>query len=225
MDGLPTAADVAQVTIPSLSVLILAGGHSSRMGQDKVWLTWKGLPLVEHVARRLLPLAVEILFSTNSPEPYQALIARLPIPARVVLDRFPGAGPLAGLHAGLQAARHDLVAAVAADMPFANLRLLQLMIERAAGYDAVVPTTPSTVGGPPELEPLHALYRRSCLSAIESHLAQGRRRMVSFLADVRVYYLAPAEIATFDPTFAAFTNVNTPQEWAAATAATTGTAS
>lgn len=198
-----------------ITVLILAGGRSTRMGRDKAWLTLDGLPLVERVAQRLLPLAGEIVFSANDPAPFSALVARLPIPARVIADAFPGAGPLAGLHAGLTAASCDAVLAVATDMPFVNRAVVEAMVGLCEEPDAVVPRLSTEGFSEPQPEPLHAVYRKSCLPAIEAALLANRRRMVSFLSDVRVCYVDEPLLREIDPTLTSFRNVNTPDEWAA----------
>jgi|YNPNPStandDraft_1061719.scaffolds.fasta_scaffold51311_1 molybdenum cofactor guanylyltransferase len=204
MDELPLAP---------VSVLILAGGRSRRMGQDKIWMELEGVPLIERLVRRVLPLAGEILFSANAGERFEALAAQLPLPARVVADRFPGSGPLAGLHAGLSAARHDLLLALAADLPFVNPRLLRRLIGLAAGFDAVVPQTPADEADLLQWEPLHALYRRTCLPAIEAHLAAGDRQVICFFDEVRVRAVPPDELRRFDPDLLSFFNVNTPRDW------------
>jgi molybdopterin-guanine dinucleotide biosynthesis protein A len=209
---------------PALTVLILAGGASSRMGSDKAWLLVDGQPLVERLAWRVLPLAGEIIFSTQQPERYTYLIDGLPVPAQAVADAYPGSGPLAGLHAGLSAASQELTLALATDMPLVNLALLSHMAGLANGYDVVMPRLPvmdRESGAQPRyqdrselgLEPLHAIYRRSCLPAVEARLAAGQRRLVSFLPDVRVRDVWPEEIADYDPQFLSFLNLNTPGEW------------
>jgi molybdopterin-guanine dinucleotide biosynthesis protein A len=191
------------------------------MGQDKIWLPLgaDAVPLIERVVARLQPLAEEFLFSANAPEPFTGLVASLRgqgIEAQDVPDRFPGAGPLAGLHAGLSAARCDLLLAVAGDMPFINPALMTHLVALAPGFDVVIPELPHPGTGEPVKEPLHALYRRSCLEAAAARLAAGERQMVVFLPDVRVRVVAPAEIRDFDPDFRSFFNVNTPEDWKAA---------
>ena len=129
-----------------ISVLILAGGRSRRMGQDKIWMALAGVPLVERVVERILPLAGELLLSAQAPARFEDLVGALRgrgMPARVVTDLYPGAGPLAGLHAGLNAARYGLVLALAGDMPFVNTALIEQMIALAEGFDAVVPEVPA----------------------------------------------------------------------------------
>ncbi len=201
---------------PAVSVLILAGGRSRRMGQDKVWMALDGVHLVERVVRRVLPIAGEVLFSANAADPFAQLASTLPVPGRVVADLFPGAGPLAGIHAGLSAARCDLLLALAADMPFVNLALVRHMIGLAQGFDVVAPQMPHPTTGELAWEPLHALYRRSCLPAIAARLAAGERRVFCFLPDVRTRPLTLAEITPFDPELLSFFNVNSPDDWTSA---------
>ena len=198
-----------------LSLLILAGGKSTRMGQDKAWLMLDGRPLVMRVIDRVLPLVDEVIVSTNQPDAFDAWLPDLPVPAHTVADRYPGAGPLAGLHAGLLAARCDLVLALATDMPFVNPTLIRYLADLAtdADVDAVVPQIPSPETGQIGLEPLHAIYRRTCLPAIERCLETDQRRVVNLLDQVRVRVVTPDEIRPHDPRFRSFANVNTPQDW------------
>jgi molybdenum cofactor guanylyltransferase len=197
------------------SVIILAGGRSERMGQDKAWLTFNNQPLVLHVAQRLLPLAGQLIISSNDPTRYATVAAGLAgrVPVTIVSDVHPGAGPLAGLEAGLAAAGRDLALMIAVDMPFLNLSLVSYMADLAADYDVVVPVTANAATGQTGREPLHAFYRRACLPAISAHLAAGHRRVISFFPDVRVRDVYPGEIRRFDPEYMSFFNVNTPEDW------------
>ena len=136
--------------------------------------------------RAALPLADEVLISANEPARFEALLASLPLPARVVPDLYPGAGPLAGLHAGLSAMTGELLLALGGDMPFVNLPLVAHMLELADGFDAVVPELPLAETGDLAREPLHAIYQRSCLPAVTARLGHGDRRMISFMADVKL---------------------------------------
>jgi len=203
----------------AVSVLILAGGRSRRMGQDKIWMELDGRPLIEWVVRRVLPVAGEILLSANAPGRLAAFADSLRgqgVPSRIVADSFAGAGPLAGLHAGLSVARCELLLALAADMPFVSLALAARMIELAPGFDAVVPQMPVSATAEPSWEPLHALYRRSCLPAIETRLAVGERQMTCFLPHVRTRAITAEECDLLDPARLSFFNVNTIEDWRAA---------
>jgi molybdenum cofactor guanylyltransferase len=196
-----------------ISVIILAGGKSSRMGQDKMWMMLDGQSLIERVVSRLLPLAAEVLLSGGDAGRYESLLRSIPVPGRVVPDQYPGCGPLAGMQAGLSAAQGDVALVVAADMPFVNIALLQHMIRLAQGYDGVVPHVVDPRKRVGALEPLHAVYRRTCLPAIERHLAANDRQAFCFFDEVRIRALPLEEIKVLDPDLLSFFNVNTPQDW------------
>jgi molybdopterin-guanine dinucleotide biosynthesis protein A len=187
---------------PALSVVILAGGKSRRLGKDKSQLVLGRQTLLARSITAMATLTDDVIVAAGKP----AHLGKLG-PARVVGDVIVGCGALSGLHAGLQAARHDYALVVACDMPFLNLRLLRYMAIIAPGYDAVVPLWRN------EAEPLHAIYARTCLPAIESFLQRGGGRIVEFYSQVNVRYLEPDEIALFDPQGVSFLNVNTPQDW------------
>lgn len=186
--------------MPNLTIAILAGGASTRMGRDKTLTALLGRPLVEHVVERLRGLGREILLITNTPE----IHAGLGLP--MLTDVLPGRGPLGGVYTALThaAAGHTLVVAV--DMPFLNRDLLRYMIGLAPGFDVVVPR----LDGRPEA--LHAIYSKGCLEPIRARLDAGRLKVAGLYEDVRVRYVEAAEIDRFDPERHAFFNINTPDD-------------
>lgn len=192
-----------------LSIAIQAGGGSSRMGADKALRPFLGRPLIERIIERLRPAADELFVTTNQPEAY----AWLGLP--LFTDLKPGRGALGGLLTALAAARGPLVAVVACDMPFASAEILrgaaQLLMEE--GADAALP---EWQGG---LEPMHAVYRRSaCLPAVEAAIDRDLWKAIDWLPQVKVRLLKPDELARWDPAGLAFSNVNTPEEFARAEA-------
>jgi len=187
-----------------LSGLVLAGGASRRMGRDKALLELDGRPLIQIVVERLMRVCSEVLIVSGDVAPY----AGFGVP--VVQDRFPDVGVLGGLHAGLDAASHELTLAVGCDMPFLKPKVLRAFAGWAEGFDVALLRRGEYV------EPLHAAYRRTCLPAIERVIRAGRRRIISFFPEVRVRYVAPEEIRVLDPELDSFRNVNTPEEWEAA---------
>jgi len=190
-DGLP---------VP-LTGIILAGGRSSRMGQNKALLPLGGRPLITHVLTTLTGLCQEIIIVTNDPTPYAVL------PARLVGDIYPGRGALGGIHAGLSASRTELTLVVACDMPFLNPALLRYLVSLAPGYDAVVPRLGD------QFEPLHAVYTRRCLPPMERLLAQGPQRVITFYEQIHLRVVEEEELRRLDPELRSFINVNTPEEW------------
>lgn len=187
--------------IPGVTGVILAGGRSSRMGSDKALLPCREGLFIEAIYRCLAGLFDEVLVVTNTPRAYHFL------PCRKVADRFAGGGPLAGLHAGLYHSGAPCIFAVACDMPFLDPELVRLLAGRVSGADLVLPESGSG------LEPLHAFYGRSCLGIMAQQLAAGERRIASILSHLAVEIVERGEVASVDPLFHSFCNVNTPGEY------------
>lgn len=193
----------APQTLPVTGV-VLAGGASSRMGANKAFLELDGQPLIELVIGLVSQVCREVLVVARDASPY----AHLGVP--VAEDRFPGVGVLGGLHAGLMAAAHDLILAVGCDMPFLSPDLLRAFVVWADGFDAVILRRGEWV------DPLHAVYRRTCLAPMEAAVRAGQRRIVSFFPQVRVRSVTAEDVSAIDPDLRSFRNINTPQEWLAA---------
>ncbi len=184
--------------------VILAGGKSSRMGANKALLTIGGQNLVQRLLARLERLCNRLVLVANDPDSYRGL----EVP--VVRDVFPGNGPLAGIHAGLSASTTPYCLVVACDMPYASVDLGGYMARQAPGYDVVVP---AHQGG---LEPLHAVYSRSCLPHIEARLTAGGQRdlrIISLYPDVAVRRVVEAEIRPFGDPGVIFCNINTREDY------------
>lgn len=187
-----------------ITIVIQAGGRSSRMGQDKAFVQLAGKPMIEHVLANVAGLGEETIITTNQPERYAYLGHRL------VSDPVPGAGALPGLHTALAAAQGDYVLLIACDMPFVDRALATYLLSLAPEADVVVPMWE-------EYQTMCAVYaRQPVLSAVENALAQGKKRMISFYEQVRLLVVPALTIAQFDPQGHSFFNVNTPADLAQA---------
>jgi molybdopterin-guanine dinucleotide biosynthesis protein A len=186
-----------------VSIAILAGGQSKRIGRDKAFLEVAGSPLLERILVRVRPLTDDLFISTNSPETYQQF------GLRGVPDVYPHKAALGGIYSAIQAARHVHVLIVACDMPFLNVDLLQHLINLAPTADVIVPLIEPAQSP----ETLLAIYSKNCLPVIKSQLLANRLRIVDFFDEVLVRYVERDEIAKFDPHFYSFINVNTPADW------------
>ncbi|HET9410573.1 MAG TPA: molybdenum cofactor guanylyltransferase [Candidatus Dormibacteraeota bacterium] len=160
------------------SLLVLAGGSSRRMGRPKAWLEVGETILLRWVADRLAPDFAEVLVSFAEPEQLEQ-----PVPYRVVFDRKLAAGPMAGIEAGLAAARIDPVFVIACDMPYVTIEVAAVAVAAARTCDAAVPR----IDGRPE--PVCAAYRKSALRAITDALNSGHRRAADVLAELDVTWL------------------------------------
>lgn len=185
---------------PGVSCAVLAGGKSRRMGVDKAFLQVNGKPLLAWTLDALAGVCPETILIGDDVERY----AQFGLP--VYPDIFPGRGVLGGLYTALVRAPRERVLVVACDMPFLNRTLLRYMMDLASRYDAVVPRLPQGV------EPLHAVYAKTCADAILPAMERGERRIISFFPQIDIRYLEADEIAVVDPDFRSFFNVNTPAD-------------
>lgn len=179
--------------------VVLAGGKSSRMGENKAFLQVDGRPSIERVVAALREVFPEVMIA-GDPDLYGNLAEK------VVPDIVPGIGPLGGIHAALTFASHELVFISACDLPFADGELARYIAQRAEGFDAAVPY----VGG--RLEPLFAAYRKTCLQPVTRCIEAGSRRVAGFFGEVRVCYLNEADFSWRHNFRRVFLNVNTPAE-------------
>ena len=190
-----------------LTLAIQAGGKSRRMGQDKALMPFRGVPLIQYVMERLVPLADEILVTTNNLDSYRFLGVPL------YRDIRPERGALGGLYTALASANRDMVAVVACDMPFTSSQFFLTASKLLVAFDTDV-VIPQTEHG---YEPLHALYRReTCIPAIEAALDADKWKVVSWFEQVNVHALSLEETAAFNPDNRTFWNLNTPEDFASA---------
>jgi len=177
--------------------IVLAGGRGSRMGGvDKGLQPLRGKPMVAWVLERLAPQVDEIVVNAN-----QNLDVYAGFGHRVVADSLGDfAGPLAGLHAGLQAAAHPLAVTVPCDSPFLPLDLVRRLQEELGENDLAVAKTGD------QAHPVFALVRRAVLPHLERFLAGGGRKIDAWYAT-----LAVVEVS-FDDQPDAFRNINTLDE-------------
>ncbi|MGI2335070.1 MAG: molybdenum cofactor guanylyltransferase [Dehalogenimonas sp.] len=182
----------------------MAGGRGLRLGRNKALEKIDHQTLIQRSISRLLFLDTEIIVVTG---PHNTDLGLENFGSvRMVIDAFPGRGPLVGIYTGLLNSRSDKNLVVACDMPFVNSNLLRYMEERCAGYDAVVPR----VGQ--EVEPLHAIYGKNCLIQVKYLLDEGVYSVSELFRRVRVRYIDVAEIDLVDPKHQSFFNINNEED-------------
>lgn len=195
-----------------LTVVVQAGGQSSRMGEDKALKPFLGRPLIQRVIESLTPIADEMIVTTNRPAEYKFLntstgsVRRL----RLVADLKPGRGALGGLYTAIASASHPFVAVAACDMPFASKNFFESAYRLIVKEEADVLIAKTDEG----YEPFHALYRReTCLPAIEAAINADQWKVIAWFPQVKVKILSPDEVKAIDPSGLCFWNVNTPEEF------------
>ena len=180
--------------------IILAGGRSTRYGQNKALVHIDGVPLIERVIRVMGSIFQHNILITNTPDEY----AHLGLPMHE--DLIKGLGPIGGVYTGLSVVTHEAAFFVACDMPLLNKELIQYMLENRGQSDVVVPRISGMV------EALHALYGRDCLPAVKRLIDSRRYQTLLVFNEVSVRYVEEVEIRRFDPELKSFININRPQE-------------
>ena len=194
--------------------VILAGGTSRRMGQNKALIQLGNDSLIGHVIRHIRLVADELLLITNTPNEY----AHLGLPMHN--DIVPDAGALGGIYTGLMSASHDAVLCVACDSPFLVPKLLTYLVSILDDYDAVMPYTYR--GNPADhnnsaqitLQTLCAVYSKRCLPIIKLMLQEPELRVHALQERASIKCVSPEVWQAFDPDGISFFNINTPADLA-----------
>jgi molybdopterin-guanine dinucleotide biosynthesis protein A len=179
--------------------VLLAGGKSRRMGEDKRYLVVGGQTLLERGLAVLRSIFQEVLIVIAQDSP------PLGVDARVVRDLVPDCGSLGGLYSGLSQATTPYIFVVACDMPFLDQAVIAQFTNRRATADIVM----AKLAG--RLHPMHALYGKRCLQTVEQMIRARQLKIQEMVSQacIRVHYVTEADLLTIDPSGRSFQNVNT----------------
>jgi molybdopterin-guanine dinucleotide biosynthesis protein A len=180
---------------------VLAGGKSTRMGADKVFLEFRGKTLLEHALQTLREVTPEVMIVGNR-EKFASF-------GRVIEDVFEGQGPLGGIHAALTVCATELNLILAVDLPFMESAFLQYLAARAQSTDALV-IVPRVEG---RLQPLCAAYRREFRHEAGQSLSRGENRIDALFEKVQAMVISEEEIVRRGFSSAQFENLNTRAEF------------
>lgn len=176
------------------------------MGKNKSFVMLGDKPLIEIVLGKIIRVFEKMpVVITNHPDNYEHLNCEM------VGDVFKDKGPLAGIHTALIHSRTPYIFVFACDMPFIEPCFIQYMAQRLLlEDDVVIPRNGEN------MEPLHAIYSKRCLPAIEFHLKNDHRSVRSFFSDVTMTYVDETEMARLTLSEYYFLNVNTQEDLAKA---------
>lgn len=188
------------MTYSQVSGFVLAGGKSTRMGQDKATLTLNGRTLLEHALAALRQVCRDVAILGRY-ELYSSL-------APVYEDIYPGCGPLGGIHTALSNAQTPYSLIIAVDTPFLMPEFLSYLAERAIASDAVVIT--------PEIadytQPLSTVYSLDFLPIAERAIKAGNYKIVPLFPRSQTLVIKEAELRRFAFSAEMFENLNTPED-------------
>ena len=183
-----------------MTAIILAGGNSTRMGENKAFIQVNGIPIITRIHGLFEELFEEVVIITNQKDQFKDF------GPSIYTDLIPDRGALGGLYTGLFFSSFEYSFCVACDMPFIKRSLLEFLIRQIKDEDALVPRTSDG------LQPLHALYSKRCLDAIRRVIERGKYKITDFYDMVRVKIIEESDFLHLDPLRESFINVNTPEE-------------
>jgi molybdopterin-guanine dinucleotide biosynthesis protein A len=184
-----------------VTISILAGGMSTRMGTDKAFVKFEG--------RTLLARSLELARSVSSEVRIVGSRDKFAPFAPVVEDVFRDCGPLGGIHAALLASQTQINLMLAVDMPFASRVFLEYLIEQSRTAPDAIVVVPRCEGS---RQPLCAIYRREFAAAAENAVRAGRYRIDLLFESVRTKVIEQAELENAGFGSNIFRNLNTPEE-------------
>jgi molybdopterin-guanine dinucleotide biosynthesis protein A len=187
-------------TKKALTGIILSGGKSIRMGENKAFIEIEGVPIIHRIHTLFKNLFLETIIVTNQKDLFSNL------ESRIYNDLLPQRGVLGGLYTGLFFSSFQYSFCVACDMPFLKEKVIEYLIKDIEGYDVIVPRT--TDG----LQPLHAIYSKNCLGPIKKVIEQEKFKIIDIYPMVNVKIIKDEEFKSLDPMGESFININTPEE-------------
>ena len=184
------------------TVVILAGGKSRRMGQDKLELALDGSTMLKSTVKRFAEEFEDLFLSVADAKKYPDIAVRR------IVDILPGAGPLSGLHAALKNTTDSGVFLVAADLPYACPRAAKRIIGLCAEKEACVIRLPDG-----RIEPLFGYYRKTLFSRCQEAIEAGEYRMSEIILSADTRYIKPEELGElWDKKM--LLNINYPEDYA-----------
>lgn len=194
----------------SASAVVLGGGRGKRMGGNKLFLAVDGIFLVHKVINRLSEWfgKIVIVVSQEDRDPFIQIQGKLleALDLEVIVDKQPGLGPLEGLATSLEHINTQWAFLAGCDMPFINEAVLRTMWGRKKETSSVICASFDGF-----TEPLHAFYRKDCISSIRSNLGKGNRKLKSFYKDENVTRVNETCLRHLPGFRTSFLSVNTPE--------------
>ncbi len=189
------------------SAVILAGGSSSRFGQDKNVLELSNKPLLRHVVDAVDSVVDEVIVVTKLQEQNKKYSEIVPETVRFIVDKSDLQGPLIGALAGFEVAQGKYTLLLPSDSPFISPDIVLLLFELCYNKTAAIPRWPNQ-----QVEPLHAVYdTKSAIEAAKVAVTEGKTDMHSMIEKLRgVRYVSTMVLEQLDPEMRTFFNVNTP---------------
>jgi len=191
------------------SAIILAGGFSKRLGQEKGLIKLVDKPLILHVLDRVYGIVDETLVVISSNNQREAFGHLLGHRASVIIDRNEMQSPLIGALNGFENVRGEYSLLLPCDTPFISSEIASLLLDICVNKSAAIPRWPNGY-----IEPLQAAYHtKSALTAAKTALEQGKMDLQSMITHLRgIRYISTMVLQQMDSKLLTFFNINTEED-------------
>jgi len=191
------------------AVIILAGGFSKRLGQNKCLLNLVGKPLVLHVVDSVSSVVDEKVVVVGSDAIKEKLSKIFKLKIRVLVDKYEGQSPLVGALTGFESVDAEYSLLLPCDTPFVSAEIAALLLDLCVNRSAVIPRWPNGY-----IEPLQAVYNtKSAVEAAKKALNEGKLDLLSMIDHLHgVRYVSTLVLQQLDSKLLSFFNVNTGED-------------
>ncbi len=172
--------------------IVIAGGKSSRMGENKALIVHNGQRLIDKAIQTIKPLCNELIISSNEHIPS--------LNYSIISDQHKSIGPMGGLHACLSQSKTDFNLLIPCDVPSITTAVYEKLLEKVQDYDVVLARHKAD-----KVEPLIAIYKTSVLAVIKEQIILKDYKMMHLLKRVKVCYVDFEESSFFK-------NMNSPKD-------------
>ena len=194
----------------NLGAIILAGGKSSRMQSNKVFLKIKGEPLVKHVVRVTSRISNHIILAIGKHDKEENYASILPKSVKIIHDKTEKKAALYGMITGLETIETDYAVILAVDTPFININVIKQLQIEAQGFDVAIPVWPNG-----NIEPLYAVYNvATTIWAFKKAVEEGENRIKDVINKLKhINYVSVENFKDLDANLNCFFNINTPKDF------------
>ncbi len=188
------------MTTPKITGIVLAGGRSSRMGEDKSLMRLNGKTLIEYSIDALRPICEKVIISSNNPN-YDFT------GCEVWPDELPDQAPIIGIYSCLKRSETELNIILSCDIPLMSASMIGFLLAKSADYDITVPVHDNG-----QIEPLCGVYKKSSLAILKEFIESGNFRLNDCIRSASYQFIpVDAQIPCNTPNL--FLNINTPSDF------------
>jgi molybdopterin-guanine dinucleotide biosynthesis protein A len=195
------------MTTNKISCILLTGGQSKRMGEDKAFLKLDGQTFLKIIVKKLYEKCDEIILSINKDEEiYQKELNEFLDKITFIKDKNPYDGPLNAVASVSDSINNLYVFIATVDTPLLNPELIDFYKEKISDYDCILPV----ING--KYQPLNTLYKKDTLEKAKE-VYKSSKSLMSWINKLNCLKLYEDEISKIDKSLFSYWSINTKDEY------------